>query len=82
MELVFSSNLSTEAIECTIKIAKMYHFYGTKSKRRNYCHEEVFSCKSMGALSITGKVAYQEPFGPCFLILSLPILMTLKVLND
>lgn len=64
-----------------LRLPRCIIFYGTKSKRRNHCHEEVFSCKSMGALSITGKAAYQEPFGLCFLISNLPILMILKVSN-
>lgn len=65
MEQVFFTNSGTEAIEGAIKIAKKY-FYD-----RSYtnCGEIIamkksFHGRSMGALSLTGKEAYQAPFGP------------------
>lgn len=65
MEQVFFTNSGTEAIEGAIKIAKKYHFL----KHNNHNGEIIamnksFHGRSMGALSITGKEAYQKPFGP------------------
>lgn len=65
MEQVFFTNSGTEAIEGAIKIAKKYHFL----KHNNHNGEIIamkksFHGRSMGALSITGKAAYQEPFAP------------------
>lgn len=65
MEQVFFTNSGTEAIEGAIKIAKKYHFL----KYNNHNGEIIamkksFHGRSMGALSITGKAAYQEPFAP------------------
>lgn len=65
MEQVFFTNSGTEAIEGAIKIAKKYHFL----KNNNHNGEIIamrksFHGRSMGALSITGKSAYQEPFAP------------------
>lgn len=64
-EQVFFTNSGTEAIEGAIKISKKYHFL-----RRGDHNGEIiamrksFHGRSMGSLSITGKAAYQEPFGP------------------
>lgn len=65
MEQVFFTNSGTEAIEGAIKIAKKYHFL----KHKNHNGEIIamknsFHGRSMGALSITGKEAYQRPFEP------------------
>lgn len=65
MEQVFFTNSGTEAIEGAIKIAKKY-FY---DRRHTNCGEIIamkksFHGRSMGALSLTGKEAYQAPFGP------------------
>ena len=65
MEQVFFTNSGTEAIEGAIKIAKKY-FY---DRSHTNCGEIIamkksFHGRSMGALSLTGKEAYQAPFGP------------------
>ena len=65
MEQVFFTNSGTEAIEGAIKIAKKY-FY---DRHHTNCGEIIamkksFHGRSMGALSLTGKEAYQTPFGP------------------
>ncbi|WP_455682685.1 aspartate aminotransferase family protein [Thomasclavelia sp.] len=65
MDEVFFTNSGTEAIEGAIKIAKKYHYL----KHKNHDGEIIamrksFHGRSMGALSITGKEAYQTPFGP------------------
>lgn len=65
MEQVFFTNSGTEAIEGAIKIAKKY-FY---DRHHANCGEIIamkksFHGRSMGALSLTGKEAYQAPFGP------------------
>lgn len=65
MEQVFFTNSGTEAMEGAIKIAKKYHYlkhgnqFGEIISMRNAFHG-----RSMGALSVTGKEAYQIPFGP------------------
>lgn len=65
MEQVFFTNSGTEAIEGAIKIAKKY-FY---DRSHTNCGEIIamkksFHGRSMGALFLTGKEAYQAPFGP------------------
>ena len=62
---MFFTNSGTEAIEGAVKIAKKYHFL----KHNNHNGEIIamkksFHGRSMGALSITGKATYQEPFAP------------------
>ena len=65
MEQVFFTNSGTEAIEGAIKIAKKYHFLRNKNQNGEIiAMKKSFHGRSMGALSITGKAAYQEPFGP------------------
>lgn len=65
MEKVFFTNSGTEAIEGAIKIAKKYHY----DKYNNHFGEIIamhrsFHGRTMGALSITGKDAYRNPFAP------------------
>ncbi|MFI0373800.1 acetylornithine transaminase [Actinomadura sp. 1N219] len=59
---VFLSNSGTEANECALKLAIKYG----KSNGRTYfvAAENGFHGRSMGALSLTGKAAIREPFGP------------------
>ena len=62
---MFFTNSGTEAIEGAVKIAKKYHFL----KHNNHNGEIIamkksFHGRSMGALSVTGKAAYQKPFAP------------------
>ncbi|TDD26106.1 acetylornithine transaminase [Actinomadura sp. KC06] len=59
---VFLSNSGTEANECALKLAIKYG----RSNGRTYfvAAENGFHGRSMGALSLTGKAAIREPFGP------------------
>ena len=65
MDRVFFTNSGTEAIEGAIKLARKYAY------NKDGCtdHEIIamnhsFHGRSMGALSVTGKAAYQDPFKP------------------
>ena len=65
MDRVFFTNSGAEAIEGAIKTARKYAF--TKDGQTD--HEIIamngsFHGRTMGALSITGKKAYREPFYP------------------
>lgn len=65
MEKVFFTNSGTEAIEGAVKIAKRYGF----NKDGRHDHEIIamknsFHGRSIGALSVTGNMHYQEPFLP------------------
>lgn len=65
MDRVFFTNSGTEAIEGAIKTARKYAF--NKDGRND--HEIIamnhsFHGRSMGALSVTGNVKYQEAFKP------------------
>jgi putrescine aminotransferase len=55
----FFCNSGAEAVECSLKLARA----STKKKRILYC-ENSFHGKSMGALSVTGRAKYQNPFVP------------------
>ncbi|GAB3668667.1 acetylornithine transaminase [Actinocorallia lasiicapitis] len=59
---VFLTNSGTEANECALKLAIKYG----KAHDRSYfvAAENGFHGRSMGALSLTGKKAIREPFGP------------------
>ncbi|GAA4241125.1 acetylornithine transaminase [Actinomadura meridiana] len=59
---VFLTNSGTEANECALKLAIKYG----KANGRSYivAAENGFHGRSMGALSLTGKAAIREPFGP------------------
>lgn len=62
---VFFTNSGTEAIEGAIKVARKYAY--NKDGRTD--HEIIamnhsFHGRSLGALSVTGNVKYQEPFKP------------------
>ncbi|MCC6094538.1 MAG: aspartate aminotransferase family protein [Eubacterium sp.] len=65
MSRVFFTNSGTEAIEGAIKAARKYAWL----KDRGTDHEIIamrhsFHGRSLGALSVTGNAAYQEPFKP------------------
>ena len=65
MDRVFFTNSGTEAIEGAIKTARKYAF----KKDGGTDHEIIamnhsFHGRSLGALSVTGNVKYQEPFKP------------------
>ena len=65
MDRIFFTNSGTEAIEGAIKAAKKYAF----TRDGHAGHEIIamnhsFHGRSIGALSVTGNVHYQEPFEP------------------
>ncbi len=55
----FFCNSGAEAVECSLKLARA----STKKQRLLYC-ERSFHGKSFGALSVTGRAKYQDPFVP------------------
>ncbi|WUI03674.1 acetylornithine transaminase [Spirillospora sp. NBC_00431] len=64
---LFLTNSGTEANECALKLAIKYgKSRGRKHSGRSYfvAAENGFHGRSMGALSLTGKAAIREPFGP------------------
>ncbi len=64
LEHVFFTNSGTEAVEGALKLAKKY---ANKSGKHNYeiiAMEHSFHGRSIGALSVTGKAQYREPFDP------------------
>ena len=65
IDKVFFTNSGTEAIEGAIKVARKYAYL----KDGTTDHEIIamnnsFHGRSLGALSVTGNTAYQEPFKP------------------
>ncbi len=65
MDRVFFTNSGTEAIEGAIKLARKYYYnkHG-KSDSEIISMNHSFHGRSMGAVSVTGKKAYREPFEP------------------
>ena len=62
---VFFSNSGSEAIEGAIKFARRYaRANGYEDKTQIVLFEHAFHGRSMGALAITPKEAYQAPFRP------------------
>ncbi|WP_433323883.1 acetylornithine transaminase [Spirillospora sp. CA-294931] len=59
---VFLTNSGTEANECALKLAIKYA--GAEGRGYLVAAENGFHGRSMGALSLTGKHAIREPFGP------------------
>ncbi len=55
----FFCNSGAEAVECSLKLARA----STRKQRLLYC-ERSFHGKSFGALSVTGRAKYQDPFVP------------------
>ncbi|MDQ1294122.1 MAG: acetylornithine/N-succinyldiaminopimelate aminotransferase [Actinomycetota bacterium] len=55
---VFLCNSGTEAVEGAVKLARR------TGRPRTVCAENAFHGRSMGALSLTAKAAYREPFEP------------------
>lgn len=65
MNRVFFCNSGTEAIEGAIKIARKYTYQKGESNRYEIiAMKHSFHGRSTGALSVTGKKAYREPFEP------------------
>ena len=65
MDRVFFTNSGAEAIEGAIKSARKYAY--NKDGRTDHeiiAMEHSFHGRTMGALSVTGKKAYREPFEP------------------
>ena len=65
MDRVFFTNSGTEAIEGAIKLARKYYYnkHG-KADSEIISMNHSFHGRSMGAVSVTGKKAYREPFEP------------------
>lgn len=59
---VFLANSGTEANEAALKIIKAWG--NTHQKTRIIALERAFHGRSLGALSVTAKAAYREPFAP------------------
>ncbi|MFV0427579.1 MAG: acetylornithine transaminase [Beutenbergiaceae bacterium] len=58
---VFFTNSGTEAMEAAVKLARKY---GGRQRPRILALEGAFHGRSLGALSLTHKPAYREPFAP------------------
>ncbi|MBE6473967.1 MAG: acetylornithine transaminase [Actinomyces succiniciruminis] len=58
---VFLANSGTEANEAAFKIARRH---GGAARPRILALEDAFHGRTMGALALTHKAAYREPFGP------------------
>ncbi|MBO7630752.1 MAG: aminotransferase class III-fold pyridoxal phosphate-dependent enzyme, partial [Lachnospiraceae bacterium] len=65
MERVFFTNSGAEAIEGALKLARKYYFnkHGV-SDSNVIAMDHSFHGRTMGAVSVTGKQAYREPFEP------------------
>ncbi len=61
---VFFTNSGTEAIEGALKVAKKYAFEKGIKDPKIIAMKNSFHGRTLGALSVTGNVAYQEPFLP------------------
>ncbi|MEO7006968.1 MAG: acetylornithine transaminase [Terrimesophilobacter sp.] len=59
---VFFGNSGTEAIEAAVKLARLNG--GAGSRTRILALDDAFHGRTMGALSLTSKAAYREPFEP------------------
>ena len=65
MERVFFTNSGAEAIEGALKLARKYYYnkHGV-SDSNVIAMDHSFHGRTMGAVSVTGKQAYREPFEP------------------
>lgn len=61
---VFFTNSGTEAVEGALKLAKKHANKAGKNDYNIIAMEHSFHGRSLGALSVTGKVQYREPFEP------------------
>ena len=64
MDRVFFTNSGTEAVEGALKIARRYSFNKGKPGCEIIAMNGSFHGRSIGALSVTGKPHYREPFEP------------------
>lgn len=61
---VFLSNSGTEANEAALKFARKFGKSFNKDKYEIITFENSFHGRSMGSLSVTANIKYQEPFSP------------------
>ncbi|WGH84654.1 acetylornithine transaminase [Auritidibacter ignavus] len=61
---VFFSNSGSEANEAALKIARAYGKQLSEHKTRIICVEQAFHGRTLGAVSVTAKQAYRDPFEP------------------
>ncbi|WP_026508310.1 aspartate aminotransferase family protein [Butyrivibrio sp. MC2013] len=65
MDRVFFTNSGAEAVEGALKAARKYAFLGDgRTDHEIIAMEHSFHGRTFGALSVTGKAAYREPFEP------------------
>ena len=65
MDRVFFTNSGAEAIEGAIKVARKYYYETRGSHDSNIvAMNHSFHGRTLGAVSVTGKAAYREPFEP------------------
>lgn len=64
MDRVFFTNSGTEAVEGALKIARRYAYDKGIQDSEIIAMEGSFHGRSMGAVSVTGKKHYREPFEP------------------
>lgn len=64
MDKVFFTNSGTEAIEGALKIARRYQYNKGKAGCEIIAMQGSFHGRSIGAVSVTGKDHYREPFAP------------------
>ncbi|MBR6019505.1 MAG: aspartate aminotransferase family protein [Lachnospiraceae bacterium] len=65
MDRVFFTNSGAEAVEGAIKVARK-HYYNTKGNNNStiIAMNHSFHGRTLGAVAVTGKPAYREPFEP------------------
>ena len=64
MDRVFFTNSGAEAVEGALKAARRYAFNRDKRSGKIIALEHSFHGRTMGALSVTGKKEYRDPFEP------------------
>jgi len=65
MDRVFFTNSGAEAIEGAIKVARKWYYNRTgKADSTIIAMNHSFHGRTLGAVSVTGKAAYREPFEP------------------
>ena len=65
MDRVFFTNSGAEAVEGAIKIARKYYYNKTgKANSTIIAMDHSFHGRTLGAVAVTGKAAYREPFEP------------------
>lgn len=64
-DTVFMTNSGTEALECSFKMARRYHYVnGNPERYRLITFEGAFHGRSLGAIAAGGQAKYLEGFGP------------------